>query len=67
MQALERGDRLGHQRHVVAVQVRDDAVEVIGDEGAACASRVLLVDPESEALRRAGACSVVPDEQMPVS
>src|SRR3954447_27005619 len=33
----------------MAVEVGDGAVEVIGDEGAAGASRVLLVDPEPEA------------------
>jgi hypothetical protein len=33
----------------VAVEVRNDAVEVIGDERAARASRVLLVDPVAEA------------------
>jgi hypothetical protein len=49
MQLLERSDRLRHQGHVVAVEVRDRPVEVIGDQGAAGASRVLLVDPESEA------------------
>src|SRR5436190_1810539 len=45
-QLLERADRLDHQGHVVAVEVREGSVEVIGDEGAAGASRVLLVDPE---------------------
>jgi hypothetical protein len=49
VQLLERGDRLGHQGHVVAVQVGDHAVEVVGDERAAGAARVLLVDPEPEA------------------
>jgi hypothetical protein len=49
VQLLERGDRLGDQGHVASLEVRDGGVEVIGDEGAAGASRVLLVDAEPEA------------------
>jgi predicted dithiol-disulfide oxidoreductase (DUF899 family) len=46
---LQGSDRLGHQGHIVAVEVGHDAVEVISHEGAAGASGVLLVDPEPEA------------------
>ena len=48
-QLLQRGDRLADQGHVVAVEVGDDAVEVVCDERAAGAARVLLVDAEPEA------------------
>jgi hypothetical protein len=41
---LQWGDRLADQGHVVAVEVGDDPVEVVGDERAADAAGVALVD-----------------------
>src|SRR5262249_39361782 len=43
-------NRLGNQGYAMTVEVREDAVEVVGDERASGATRVLLVDavPEPE-------------------
>src|SRR5262249_49619181 len=49
LELLERCDRLADEGDVVAVQVGDDAVEMVGDERAAGATGVLLVDAEAEA------------------
>ena len=46
---LKPADRLAHKRHVVAVEMRDGGVEVVGDERAGGTARVALVDVVSVA------------------
>jgi hypothetical protein len=47
LELLQRGDRRTHEGNVTAVQVGDDTVEVIGDQGASGASPALVGEPES--------------------
>src|SRR5262249_46432507 len=49
LELLQRRDRRTHEGNVAAVQVRDDTVEVIGDQGASGASPALVGEPESVA------------------
>src|SRR5262249_37803584 len=48
LQLRQRGNRLGDQRHVMTVEVRENAVEMVGDERATGATGVLLIDPVPE-------------------
>jgi hypothetical protein len=47
LEVLQRGDRLTNEGNVAAVQVGDDTVEMIGDQGASGASPALVGEPES--------------------
>src|SRR5439155_18472070 len=49
LELLQRGDRCTIEANVAAVQVGDDTVEVIGDQGAAGASTALVGEPGSVA------------------
>src|SRR5262245_11149389 len=49
LELLRRGDRRTNEGNVAAVQVGDDTVEVIGDQGASGASAALVGEPESVA------------------
>src|SRR5262249_20589220 len=49
LELLQRGDRRTHEGNVAPVQVGDDTVEVIGDQGASSASPPLVGEPESVA------------------
>jgi hypothetical protein len=49
MELLQRGDRLTNEGNVATVQVRDDTVEVIGDQGASGASPALVGEAETVA------------------
>jgi hypothetical protein len=46
---VQRRDRGADERHVAAVEVGDDAVEVVGDQGAAGASLPFVRKPEPDA------------------
>jgi hypothetical protein len=49
LEFLQRGDRRTNEGNVAAIQVGDDTVEVIGDQGAAGASPALVREPGSVA------------------